>query len=393
MILFCVNTFIGVFCLATILIIDILGKSDTAKDARELLHNIMLLFPQYALADALIKLSTNDIAAELLQRFNMDTYKSPLGWDLLGPNYAYMFTVGIVYYLINLSIECRFISPYWPWKKSSFEREIFNDDEDDDVKAERIRVEKNNNSSLDLIKTIMLRKVYSSVYGKNVALRNLSFGVEAGSCFGLLGVNGAGKSTTFKMLTTELRATSGKIMLNDRVVGGRPLCNGEIGYCPQADALDGFLTPYQCLTIHGEVCGIDDVPACVELMLQRFDLNKYRHQRVSSLSGGNKRKLCAAVSVMAPVTVVLMDEPTSGMDPASKELVACAVRKIIKTKTCVIMTSHSVAECEKLCTRIGILAKAGLRCIGTVQHLKHKYVYTYLLSWIIIFFKLISCGT
>ncbi|XP_044002930.1 uncharacterized protein LOC122848731 isoform X2 [Aphidius gifuensis] len=368
MVLFCVNTFIGVFCLSTILIIDILGKSDAAKNAREILHNLMLLFPQYAFADAVIRLSTNDIAAELLQRFNMDTYKSPLGWDLLGPNYACMFIVGIIYYLINLAIECRII-PQLSWKKNNNQNNV--NDEDNDVAEERIRVEKN--TSKDLIKTIMLRKEYTSVYGKNIALKNLSIGIEAGTCFGLLGVNGAGKSTTFKMLTTELRPTSGRIIINNCEINGRPLCNGEIGYCPQGDALDGFLTPYQSLTIHGEICGLENVPRSVEIMLKRFDLVKYTHQRISSLSGGNKRKLCAAISVMAPVSVVLMDEPTSGMDPASKELVGHAVREIIKTQRCVIMTSHSVAECEKLCTRIGILAKAGLRCIGTVQHLKHKF--------------------
>lgn len=370
MVLFCVNTFIGVFCLSTILIIDILGKSDAAKNTREMLHNLMLLFPQYAFADAVIRLSTNDIAAELLQRFNMDTYKSPLGWDLLGPNYACMFIIGIIYYLINLAIECRII-PQLSWKKNNIQNNV--NDEDNDVAEERVRVEKN--SSKDLIKTIMLRKEYTSVYGKNIALKNLSIGIEAGTCFGLLGVNGAGKSTTFKMLTTELRPTSGRIMINNCEINGRPLCNGEIGYCPQGDALDGFLTPHQSLTIHGEICGLENVPRAVEIMLKRFDLVKYTHQRISSLSGGNKRKLCAAISVMAPVPVVLMDEPTSGMDPASKELVAHAVREIIKTQRCVIMTSHSVAECEKLCTRIGILAKAGLRCIGTVQHLKHKYVF------------------
>lgn len=245
--------------------------------------------------------------------------------------------------------------------------------EDEDVARERIRVETGANS--DILKTVKLHKEYNSVLGTNVAVKNLSIGVQAGTCFGLLGVNGAGKSTTFKMLTTELIPTAGKIILRNQQLGLTPLANGEIGYCPQTDALDGFLTPHQCLTIQGEVCGLNNVPKSVEIMLNRFDLLKYAHQRVSSLSGGNKRKLCAAISVMSPVSVVLMDEPTSGMDPASKELVARAVRQVIRAQGAVIMTSHSVSECEKLCSRVGILARAGLRCIGTVQHLKHKYVF------------------
>ncbi|KAK0086066.1 hypothetical protein PV325_003922 [Microctonus aethiopoides] len=368
MVLFCLNTFIGVICLATILVIDILGKSQTAKDTRQLLHNFMLLFPQYALGDALVKMSTNDITSELLERFNMDTYKSPLGWELIGPNYTFLFVVGMILYVINLAIECRMYSKFYCQRKRVFHGELI---EDEDVARERIRVETGANS--DILKTVKLHKEYNSVLGTNVAVKNLSIGVQAGTCFGLLGVNGAGKSTTFKMLTTELIPTAGKIILRNQQLGLTPLANGEIGYCPQTDALDGFLTPHQCLTIQGEVCGLNNVPKSVEIMLNRFDLLKYAHQRVSSLSGGNKRKLCAAISVMSPVSVVLMDEPTSGMDPASKELVARAIRQVIRAQGAVIMTSHSVSECEKLCSRVGILARAGLRCIGTVQHLKHKF--------------------
>jgi len=130
--------------------------------------------------------------------------------------------------------------------------------EDDDVARERLRIEAGMVD--DVLKTVKLRKEYRSVYGTNVAVQNLSFGVQAGKCFGLLGVNGAGKSTTFKMLTTEIISTAGKIILKGKEIGAGPLCNGEVGYCPQSDALDGFLTPHQCLTIHGEVCGLNNVP-------------------------------------------------------------------------------------------------------------------------------------
>ncbi|XP_050450054.1 uncharacterized protein LOC126850786 isoform X1 [Cataglyphis hispanica] len=366
MVLFCVNTFIGVASLATILVLDILGKTKTAEDVRNTLHYILMIFPQYTLGDALVEISKNDITSELLQRFHMDTYKSPLGWDLLGLHYVFLAVIGAILFALNLAIECRVLPDL---RKQKVGYEVVQ--EDDDVARERLRVEAGMVD--DTLKTVKLRKEYKSVYGTNVAVQNLSFGVQAGKCFGLLGVNGAGKSTTFKMLTTEIIPTAGKIILRGSEIGGGPLCNGEVGYCPQSDALDGFLTPHQCLTIHGEVCGLNNVPKAVETMLNRFDLLKYAHQRVDSLSGGNKRKLCAAISVMAPVAVVLMDEPTSGMDPATKNLVAKAVRHVTKNQACVILTSHSVAECENLCTRVGILAKAGLRCIGTPQHLKHKF--------------------
>ncbi|XP_053973403.1 uncharacterized protein LOC128873691 isoform X1 [Hylaeus volcanicus] len=366
MVLFCVNTFIGVASLATILVLDILGKSKTAEDARNLLHHILLIFPQYALGDSLVQISRNDITAQLLEQFHMDTYRSPLGWDLLGLHYVYLAIVGTVLFSLNLMIECRVV-PNWNRQRCPYETV----EEDDDVSKERMRVE--SGRSDDILQTVNLRKEYRSVYGTNVAVENLSIGVQAGKCFGLLGTNGAGKSTTFRMLTTEIIPTAGRILLRGERIGSGPLCNGQVGYCPQSDSLDGFLTPHQCLTIHGEVCGLSNVPKAVESMLKKLDLLKYAHKRVSSLSGGNKRKLCAALSVMAPVSVLLMDEPTSGMDPATKDLVAKTIRSMTKNQSCVILTSHSMAECENLCNRVGILAKAGLRCIGSPQHLKHKF--------------------
>ncbi|XP_043253492.1 retinal-specific phospholipid-transporting ATPase ABCA4 isoform X1 [Colletes gigas] len=366
MVLFCLNTFIGVASLATILVLDILGKTKTAENVRNVLHNILLIFPQYALGDSLVQISRNDITAQLLEKFHMNTYQSPLSWDLLGLHYVLLAVVGSILFSINLIIECRVFPT---WRRQRCPHEVVQ--EDDDVSKERMRVE--GAMSDDVLQTVKLRKEYRSVYGTNVAVQNLSIGVQAGKCFGLLGTNGAGKSTTFRMLTTEIIPTAGRIILKGEQIGSGPLCNGEVGYCPQSDGLDGFLSPHQCLTIHGEVCGLSNVPKTVESMLKRLDLLKYAHKRVSSLSGGNKRKLCAALSVMAPVAVVLMDEPTSGMDPATKDLVAKTIRRMTKNQSCVILTSHSVAECESLCNRVGILAKAGLRCIGTPQHLKHKF--------------------
>ncbi|XP_023289550.1 uncharacterized protein LOC105698871 [Orussus abietinus] len=369
MVLFCVNTFVGVASLATILVIDILGKSEASRCTRNILHHLLLFFPQYALGDGLVRMVKNDITAELLKRFNMDTYQSPLGWELMGLHYVLLALVGVVLNLANLAIECR-LFPRWTLKTGSISYANL-EKEEEDVAKERARVERGMDD--DVLRTLRLRKEYSSVYGINVAVRNLSLGVRTGQCFGLLGVNGAGKSTTFKMLTTELRPTSGRIFLRGRDVGDGPLCSGEVGYCPQSDALDGFLSPHQCLTIHGEVCGLSDVAKAVETALVRFDLLKYAHQRVHSLSGGNRRKLCVAISVMAPSYIVLMDEPTSGMDPASKSLVARAVHQVTKNQGSVVMTSHSVADCESLCSKVGILARAGLRCIGSPQYLKHKY--------------------
>lgn len=254
MVLFCVNTFIGVASLATILVLDILGRTKTAEDAREILHHLLLVFPQYALGDALVQISRNDITAQLLEKFHMDTYQSPLGWQLLGLHYVFLAIIGAVLFAVNLMIECRLV-PSLSRQRCPYEASY---EEDDDVSKERMRVE--GGMSDDALQTVKLRKEYRSVYGTNVAVQNLSIGVEAGKCFGLLGTNGAGKSTTFRMLTTEIIPTAGRIILRGKETGSGPLCNGEVGYCPQSDGIDGFLSPHQCLTIHGEVCGLSNVP-------------------------------------------------------------------------------------------------------------------------------------
>lgn len=253
MVLFCVNTFIGVASLATILVLDILGRTKTAEDVRNVLHNILLIFPQYVLGDALVQISRNDITAQLLEKFRMDTYQSPLGWELLGIHYVYLTVVGAFLFTLNLLVECRVLPS---WNKQRCQQTV--GEEDDDVSKERMRVE--GGMSNDILQTVKLRKEYRSVYGTNVAVQNLSLGVQAGKCFGLLGTNGAGKSSTFRMLTTEIIPTSGRIILRGKEIGSGPLCNGEVAYCPQSDALDGFLSPHQCLTIHGEVCGLSNVP-------------------------------------------------------------------------------------------------------------------------------------
>lgn len=173
MVLFCVNTFIGVASLATVLVIDIIGKTKTAENVRDILHNVLMIFPQYTLGDALVEISKNDITSELLQRFHMDTYKSPLGWDLLGIHYVFLAIIGVVLFALNLAIECR-ILPDLRKQKASYEVV----QEDNDVARERLRVEAG--MADDTLKTVKLRKEYRSVYGTNVAVQNLSFGVQAG---------------------------------------------------------------------------------------------------------------------------------------------------------------------------------------------------------------------
>ena len=161
-----------------------------------------------------------------------------------------------------------------------------------------------------------------------VAVDNLTFGVPAGECFGLLGVNGAGKTTTFKMLTTDLTPTDGNIYLTENIsdtddsstrtfnaLTSKKSYWNNIGYCPQFDALYDELTPSDHIRLFARLKGVRTKyeEILCQALLKRLDLLKYTNKPVGSLSLGNKRKLSTALALVGNPSIVLLDEPTSGM--------------------------------------------------------------------------------
>lgn len=195
-------------------------------------------------------------------------------------------------------------------------------------------------------------------------------------CFGLLGVNGAGKTTTFKMLTGDENITTGNVY-----VQGLSMKNDlneiykRIGYCPQFDALLDGLTGRQMLRIFSLLRGIpsSQIKHISEDLANLFGFAKHLDKETRHYSGGNKRKLSAAIALMGSPPVAYMDEPTTGMDPAARRSlwnIVCRVRDFGKS---IVLTSHSMEECEALCTRLAIMVNGELKCIGSTQHLKNKY--------------------
>lgn len=149
----------------------------------------------------------------------------------------------------------------------------------------------------------------------------------------------------------------------------------EIGYCPQFDALIDDLTGRETLRIF---CLLRGVPksyiTSISLKLAN-DLNFMQHldKKVKEYSGGNKRKLSTAVSLIGNPVVVYLDEPTTGMDPGAKRQLWNMVCKIRNSGKSIILTSHSMEECEALCTRLAIMVNGEFKCIGSSQYLKNKF--------------------
>lgn len=250
--------------------------------------------------------------------------------------------------------------------------------EDDDVKQERVSIKNGEQEECEVL-IRGLAKSYGQGYRRPPvhALRDLWVGVPPGECFGLLGVNGAGKTTTFKILTGEILPDRGQAFVHGySVLSDLGSARQSLGYCPQFEALPGAMTGREVLWMYARLRGVPEalIPTMVSHLLARLGLSKYADNVCSSYSGGNKRKLSVAVALVGNAPVVMLDEPSTGMDPgARRSLWTIILEEVVGAGHTVVLTSHSMEECEALCTKIGILAAGSLTCLGTVQHLKTRY--------------------
>nr|CAI5846713.1 unnamed protein product [Callosobruchus analis] len=265
--------------------------------------------------------------------------------------------------LMSLAFKCK---PQYP---------VENDEEDDDVAEERSRIR---NMTTDILTSSYEVAVndLTKYYKKFLAVNGLCVGVKRYECFGLLGANGAGKTTTFKMMTGDVRMTYGEGWIKGyRIRNEMRKIHKVIGYCPQFDALLEDLTARETIAMFSLVKGFkrSDASTVAEKLADILDFREHLDKQVKQMSGGNKRKLSAAVALIGDPTVLFFDEPTSGMDPATKNFFKDVISKIRNQGRCIILTSHGLEECESLCTRLAIMDNGNFRCLGSVQHLKNKF--------------------
>ncbi|XP_053614714.1 phospholipid-transporting ATPase ABCA1-like [Plodia interpunctella] len=212
------------------------------------------------------------------------------------------------------------------------------------------------------------------------AVRGVSFAVREGECFGLVGVNGAGKSTTFKMMTCETFPTRGEIVANDQrqhVFDNAKYLNG-LGYCPQFFGMDDFLTGRQNLELLLALDGLTAEDSKKEAVrwLELIDLTKYADRPVSDYSGGCSRRLSSVAALARRAALSLLDEPTAGVDVAARRQLWRAVRAaqaqttLAGRKRAVLITSHSMDEMEALCARVGIMSEGRLAALGSPAALR-----------------------
>ncbi|NXS33872.1 ABCA8 protein, partial [Pomatostomus ruficeps] len=156
-----------------------------------------------------------------------------------------------------------------------------------------------------------------------------------------------------------------------------------LGYCPQENPLWPDLTPQQHLGVYAAVKGLskEDAAAAVDRIVNALQLQNYLNKKVRKLSAGITRKLCVALSMLGNPSVLLLDEPSTGMDPNGQRCVWNTIRDALKTKESgAILTTHYMEEAEAVCDRVAILVAGQLRCIGSIQYLKNKFGKGYLLE-------------
>uniref|UniRef100_A0A4X2LYM3 ABC transporter domain-containing protein n=1 Tax=Vombatus ursinus TaxID=29139 RepID=A0A4X2LYM3_VOMUR len=218
---------------------------------------------------------------------------------------------------------------------------------------------------------------FSQVYYRWIpilAVDSISFAVMKGECFGLLGFNGAGKTTTFKMLTGDETITSGDAYFDGHSIN-KNIKTRRISYCPQFDALLDYMTGREIMYMYARLWGIPEnhIDRYVKNMLKSLLLETNADKLIRNLSGGNKRKLSTGISLIGRPSVIFLDEPSTGMDPMARRLLWDTVMRIRESGKAIVITSHSMEECEALCTRLAIMVAGKLKCLGSPQYLKNKF--------------------
>eukprot|EP01138_Halocafeteria_seosinensis_P013541 gb/GECG01013830.1/.p1 GENE.gb/GECG01013830.1/~~gb/GECG01013830.1/.p1 ORF type:complete len:1624 (+),score=205.04 gb/GECG01013830.1/:1-4872(+) len=227
-----------------------------------------------------------------------------------------------------------------------------------------------------------LRKEFESGDELKVAVDDLSLNIHEGELFVLLGHNGAGKTTTISMLTGLMAQTSGKMHIyNEDVSEDLSAIRKYLGVCPQHDVLWEQLTVKEHLQLYAGLKGVDrkSVDEAVNKIIKEVGLTEKVNVKSCNLSGGQKRKLSVAIALLGDSKVVILDEPTSGMDPYSRRSTWDIIQNARKNRI-ILLTTHFMDEADLLGDRISILAHGKLKCYGSSMFLKKKYGVGYLLT-------------
>jgi len=217
-----------------------------------------------------------------------------------------------------------------------------------------------------------LRKVYGSRFGGRsvAALDGLDLSVQPGEVFGLLGPNGAGKTTTVKILLGLARPTSGSARLFG-LPSSDPESRRRVGYLPEGHRFPGYLTARQTLSIFGRMSGLDraTLGRRVPQLLERVRLSEWSDVRVKKFSKGMTQRLGLAAALVHEPEVLLLDEPTDGVDPVGRREIRDLLQEEAGRGRAILLNSHLLSEVERICGRVAVLRSGRVAAQGRVEDL------------------------
>ncbi|XP_036316116.2 phospholipid-transporting ATPase ABCA3-like [Pipistrellus kuhlii] len=284
---------------------------------------------------------------------------------------------------ISQKILSKVYSIFVKGKKAVVSTRVANEYVDKNVENERKKVL----AQISKLKKspLLLKELVKTYYKCPVvkAIRNVSLAVKSSECIGLLGLNGAGKTSILKMLTGDESISSGAILIDGiSIVENIRKVRSRIGYCPQSNPLLNHMTGRELLSMYARLQGVPETNICkyVEIFLYSMNLEIQADNFVYIYSGENKRKLNTIVALMGKSSVVFLDEPSSGMGPIARCQLWDTITWMCKAGKAIIITSHSMEECEALCTRLAIMVNGRFKFLDSPQQLKNRFSNIYTLT-------------
>lgn len=210
-------------------------------------------------------------------------------------------------------------------------------------------------------------------YGEFSAVNDVTFEMKAGEIYGLLGPNGAGKTSIISCIVTLQAPTSGEILIFGKSPHRHPLeAKKQIGFVPQEVINHGYFDVYEILEFQSGYFGKSKNKEKIDYLLNRLGLWEHKNKKVKALSGGMKRRLLIAKALVHDPKILLLDEPTAGVDIELRLSLWDFVLELKKQGLSILLTTHYLEEAEELCDRVGILQKGKLLTEGPTKQLVHK---------------------
>jgi sodium transport system ATP-binding protein len=230
-----------------------------------------------------------------------------------------------------------------------------------------------------LVEVLDLGKDYFDAAGAMThACENLTFSAFAGEVFGILGTNGAGKTTALRMLSTVLRPTRGNASIAGYSVTEYPeKVRRQIGFLSADTGIYGRLTPQEVVTYFGRLYGLDDrtIALRMEDIVAALQMEDFLSRRCDKLSSGQKQRVNIARTIIHDPPVLIFDEPTSGLDILAAAQIVKFIKESRQRGRCIIFSTHVMREAEKLCDRLVILHRGRVCATGTIHELKQQSGY------------------